>query len=706
MVFSIVASFSAQATMFILLAVTFFLVRQKSKMAYGAVGASIPYFPALVIFLLASPYLLLGPFQPVTAIDLFYILPVLDYLSDHVNNRFFHEFAGGIDRHAGFVYSAGLVSVERFLASLFPIWVVHAIYKLVALTLAVAGFHLIGTRLLGLPSFLATILGVLFAFNDDTTLIMTFGIGCTVIPMVVYAFHRRCGDISYFGAIFGLGLLTAIFSSAYHTAPAMFFAVLMTFIIWRPLRWHKAILGLILLAVPILVNWSEVIFGLLQTAAYSSRWSRDEVTSLIDLLIQGPGGAIFMLPFVIAAVFLNRTKNLSRAFGAVIIGFATAYALNWLSAGHLSGTVLGKYDFGHLNFGGLDFLVLILVGTAVSATLDCDKSKYTDLAKAVTVCGLLAAAIVQLIGEHAELAATYFGKASMAAFALPSQLDQTDWRFDEPVRALAVPYRYFPNMSLHHGISSVDGRLNLISRDYDEFLQMGVFRRERVSNNSASELCDCGTEWRADGRVNAEKLFDRTLLGMLNVGYVISKLPLDGPGLTLLEGPQDDHVPTNIDSPYYKLFIRPFRQDPVYVYSPDGFLPRAFGGGPPVPLDDTATLDTVFDLLRKYRGRLGTVVSRNDAKFFPKDGELTVEALSMTVDGFDVDVLTPDGGILVVVAAWTPWWSATADGGDIPVLKANKAHIAMPIPPGTKNVSIRYDRPRLLDKFRLGGSHK
>ncbi|MGA2128002.1 MAG: hypothetical protein ABSG76_17850, partial [Xanthobacteraceae bacterium] len=57
----------------------------------------------------------------------------------------------------------------------------------------------------------------------------------------------------------------------------------------------------------------------------------------------------------------------------------------------------------------------------------------------------------------------------------------------------------------------------------------------------------------------------------------------------------------------------------------------------------------------------------------------------------DVDVVAPDGGILVLHDVWHPWWRAQIDGEPAPILKANVLFRAVAVRPGRHRVHFRFD---------------
>jgi hypothetical protein len=69
-------------------------------------------------------------------------------------------------------------------------------------------------------------------------------------------------------------------------------------------------------------------------------------------------------------------------------------------------------------------------------------------------------------------------------------------------------------------------------------------------------------------------------------------------------------------------------------------------------------------------------------------------------DRVELDCVSPGGGYAVLLDEWAPGWSATVDGSDMPVLRADGLFRAVALPPGRHAVVFTYRTPGL----RLGAS--
>jgi hypothetical protein len=55
-----------------------------------------------------------------------------------------------------------------------------------------------------------------------------------------------------------------------------------------------------------------------------------------------------------------------------------------------------------------------------------------------------------------------------------------------------------------------------------------------------------------------------------------------------------------------------------------------------------------------------------------------------------VEAVAPRGGLLLLADTWYPGWEATVDGSPVPLLRANLAHRAVPLPPGSHRIEFAF----------------
>ena len=56
--------------------------------------------------------------------------------------------------------------------------------------------------------------------------------------------------------------------------------------------------------------------------------------------------------------------------------------------------------------------------------------------------------------------------------------------------------------------------------------------------------------------------------------------------------------------------------------------------------------------------------------------------------------------MIVINAARQPFFTATVDGTPAPIVAGNGIQIAIPVPPGARDLQVRYHRPTASERIR------
>ncbi len=212
---------------------------------------------------------------------------------------------------------------------------------------------------------------------------------------------------------------------------------------------------------------------------------------------------------------------------------------------------------------------------------------------------------------------------------------QTMQQDDSEFRALSLIPNYQGNYFMTFDIEAANGFFDNKVRWYDELMQPANW------NNLA-------------------------LLSMVNVKYILASGPVNHPTLEQASAVNQR-----------------------YLYRNRAVLPRAF-------------LAPEFEIVPDSEARLARL-TRQDIDFsrvivLEEDPGIpastspagSVQWITKGPDEYAVRVEAPDPQILFVSNNWLPYWKATIDGEDTPLLRANHAFQAVPVPAGTHDVSIRY----------------
>ena len=208
-----------------------------------------------------------------------------------------------------------------------------------------------------------------------------------------------------------------------------------------------------------------------------------------------------------------------------------------------------------------------------------------------------------------------------------------------------------------HGIRSVTGyHGNEIGR-YQALMDM------RLSNGAPAVISP--TFWRHE-----------------NARYLYTNVPIGDSALKLLTGP-----------------VRNSAGSTVYLYRLPGENPYAWLAPAIAKAADSdaeaAVLDPRFDPARIAVFDTSAKVQTNTGQTPPEP--LAISTASNNVGPGKADVAfsapAPAGSALIVSENYYPGWQATADGKTVPTFRADYNLIGVPLPAGTRAVSLRYHDP-------------
>jgi hypothetical protein len=175
------------------------------------------------------------------------------------------------------------------------------------------------------------------------------------------------------------------------------------------------------------------------------------------------------------------------------------------------------------------------------------------------------------------------------------------------------------------------------------------------------------------------RLEDLRLLSLLNVRYIVSKHPIEDPGIAGA--------------------LEEISREPIAIYRNPKALPRAFVAERAVVAKSP---DHALALMRVSSIDLGeTVILERTPAPLPASHpiEPELEARAEITDyrpgAVRVTVETPRHGFLVFSETYLSGWRATIDGETSAVLRGDYALIAVQVPSGRHEVELRY-RPRRL----------
>ena len=216
----------------------------------------------------------------------------------------------------------------------------------------------------------------------------------------------------------------------------------------------------------------------------------------------------------------------------------------------------------------------------------------------------------------------------------------------------------------------------------------------RALCEATGHLVDTSKGYVATCLPDDERVLQHPLLDLLGVRYVLSDVPLQHAGER--QQPPDPRTGAPWRPPGGEFF----------VYERATALPRAFVVPRlEVAADDDAVVKAMAD--PAFRPREVAYVTRTELgdralpATDPRAAQRAVHFRKDHATAIELEVDDGAAGLLLLADTWLPGWTATVDGADVPILRADHAMRAVAIPAGRSVVEFTYTAPRQALGFSL-----
>ena len=672
-----------------------------------------------------------GPYSfSAVANELDFALPIHQFYAQlPAGTKFAHGFGGGMDAYALNQFAGQYVYLERILIVLFPVWLAVAIHKVLVFAGAFIGSYLLCRRLAKGSREISFAAAAVFSMASDYASVESFwhGQGLSLLPLGVYLLVVRCGRAHYFKGAILFGLYYAITGTVPVTLLSLLAAVPLAALVVCPARLFRVMAALGIVVFLTCLNASETITALFMLSPYVGRskfFQEMEASRFLDLLKMFAELSYFGSPAVLASslaavgfiLFSGRAKasplsiRATMAYALFAFIIAGLQSVPWSEFGL---GVVGSMGFNYATFGVAPLALLVVSAAAarrqpVSVQIG-NRSVSGDGRKSSFFASLvLALAVGQLAYYAGLLFLITMASGGIRAYAV-DDLRHRPWQPRDPYRVVGIPHRLPENMLAAAGMDAMGAITSYQLRITQPFWAAVVGRDpETVSsipaggslypsiNESNAKCCDVYD-------IDRFKI-DLDLLGLANVRYIISRLPLAGGGLTKVAGPPDNALLPRDSTPYRQRII-PYLKwiinpPPVFVYELPTHLPRVFAASAIRGVaDDISSKEFLRLVLAGAPG--GTVVARKTGVPQCATGPLqkvSIAESKVVLNGFHVALESGQNpGLVVLNVPFTPFWRVRADGQNVPIFSVNDIHMATCVPSGTKSLDVSYVRPLLRE---------
>ena len=686
-------------------------------------GRHVSIFFAVWAAAFSLEYFILGPASYISMETDGRFFTFLYYLANNFNGlRFSHELAGGQDVWA-FMPGGQYFSPERLLLNIFDPWVVLLLHKLMVGALGFFGCYLLARRFDGENRAISVAVAAFFPVSHLYLLdySVEFSTGFAAIPWGVYACTVRTRQK---GFIFWVLLASVILAAAppVKVFPALFLA-LVGFALLRPdIDYRKAVAGFSFIVAVSILNWHEVLYAYLQISPFASRGVGlnsgavtmagiipEAFTALKDLWLS----IILMVPtWLLAASMIvlavTRDRFFLKSLGVLVWFFVTIVLVNvfpWQIVGMGFMKAL-EHDNMRLSLA----VLAVPIAARALALICAPKSDPTVFSRFLRPDVAILAIALSILTWNKFLNASKF-------VAFGGQTNRLEYRdLKNPVWKSADDYRVVtpfgtprPNVTAaYYGLDSFDGSSLLQPKTWNDYWRsirrLPAFKGSGGSRTPARITPD----WRfLNGQtydIAAHVRLD--LLRIANVRYVLSALPLKGDGLKLIVTPKaGEHIRTpagtfasKADYVSYRI-RRIFDPGRYFIYELSSALPKVFVARGIETVAGNIAMDVLSDRVEATALSRTIIVSQTDARRLGQPRDMKIEAAQKVADGYDITIDAPRGGILVLNNNYLPFWQARADGRPLTIVPANAIHMAITVPPGAREITVRYSRPLLREKI-------
>lgn len=625
-----------------------------------------------------------------------------------------HKFGGGHDIYAMFARGMELFSLERLIYPYFPFWLGSLIVRVSSFVVGSIGAYLIARRAFGSTRLVALMLAWFYmTYHLDQIKCLNWGSGMALPALAAYLVVVRYGRSMYWPGVILTGLLAAsslVTHSLFATLAAIAAAAIL---IPGRLRWTVvAAAGLV--CVIVLVMWHEKIYAFFQFAPHSLRGQVVVASSLIEAILSlrhdfnNYLAATLLLLTALAALVATYPKGALR-FIAALAGIAALQVgmtiFPWEALG------LGILGNVHFKIGpSIAFLAIAAAASAFSAM----RSRYLaqkepsnggkSFRLTTSSKGLLLATVFGLLIWHkGYIVYLNIHNGGMSQFTTVQNLAHPYWAPDYPFRVATLDIKYANIAAGFYGFDTFDGILNFVPAGISTYWGSVISKKPFVAiYPGAGYDFDFFSRKRLAFDIDAQLRL--SMLGVSNVEFLFSRIPLAANGLTKVSGPTTEqwHLfqGTAVEKTrYYRWRLgNLWQSDDIHVYRLPHSLPRAFGATRVHIISDNANSSELVDAVTQWAPQRAAVVRLSDAHHLvPKFGHARVSRVRKVLNGYEVDLDAPQGGIVVLNSLYLPFWNAFADGRQITAVKANMVHMAVAVPAGTRILSFHYKRPLLRE---------
>ncbi|KAF0225634.1 MAG: hypothetical protein FD176_320 [Rhodospirillaceae bacterium] len=714
---TIVNSATSQTLAVIVFAVCLWLfIRRAQRLENLAVG---PFFAAWAAIWLFE-YVYLGQNSYVYPDDEGnWVIPFIKLAAANGGNQLSHLIAADHETGASFLTGGAVLTFDGLLLSHLPAWIAIAVHKLAVVTLPFWGIYLLAVRGLGCRRAIAIAFAALITVSTHHMMLVTYATGLSraLIPLACWFAVARLGRPGYWlGVTLYSGVIALCMVPVEGLLPLGASVLAVTLLLGRT-SWRDLLtvaLAIAVLVVPLIINWADSLYGMMQLAPLSP-YARNAVDRAEWGYRLGQiGNALWQL-------WPHSVNGLpqSLALSSLVVLFVGARPERWRALGTLLMPILifaaiilfpwERLGLAAIRGATLEYCLEAGVITAPLLGALAAEALFARWPKAV-LAGSFAVAVMLLAWVKAHNLLLHYDHGGQSAYRAENLVDAA-WAPAEPFRVITLWHKYLtPEQNVpsgFNGLAAFDQYLNISFANHQDYWSYGIMR--------STPRRDLDLQWHYwNGQAyELDRQASSALLGLANVRFIISPVPLVGESLRFVDGPKDlpkdrailkmrrlndgdnswkRRIADSVDETRWH-FERMFEYGKLYIYEIAQSKPRAYGARQIIEVADHMPPKEFHGLIERHAAENAAVLRHRDRPALPSAGQVTVTGLSLLPDGYDLSVSAPTDGLVLVNISFSPFLSAQCADQALTLSAANGVQTAVVVPAGCSDVRLRYYRP-------------
>ncbi len=669
------------------------------------------------IFLFIFHYLL-GVYSPVTFNDnaTISISRIIYENNFFTGGRFLHDLLGGLDFYGSQSSSGQYLSLEKLIFKIFPIWSAILFHKLILIFLSFGGFYLLANRVFGNSKISSLLVASFFSVINPYATYVTFlhGITFAVIPFILYLLYNLNTNKIHIFYLTLAAIIISISTSPLHSFPSLLVALLFTPILKKPKNFNTYIYFSILLILLTLINWSENLYGVYEYGKLSARFQSSsyelyQLGTVKYLLSKGNTCLINCEYLKYSPFFVITTITIIFSFlffkKYYLKYYLVIFVVNYLHhIFHFFVNIFSLENLKTLNVYNTGFYLYIPV---LVLALEVVKNLNKKIAiKFILIFPFFS--LILLLEDKFDLTKKIFFEPQSKLYKIKN-LSSSNLMGDDFYRIVSTNPHYFfhPNFVNAYGLSTSDGYANIIQKNYVDFWNYGILKKEFLNNTFnqfGGNLYLNKKNLKTSEELSEYLSNDINLknLKLINTKFIISYIPLNVKNLKLISGPKTlpynvfDRTKSNSYKKELKEKIKYLGNPPnIYIYELMNVSNRAFFPRKIHYLESSKNLNLNFKKMSDLYNKNYSFSFKE--KLIPGIGE--VYDLKKIKDGYEINLNCDKEGVFVLNTFFNPYWKVEVNNKEQEIINLSDVHIGVRIKKGKKKVRFLYSRELLRQKI-------